>query len=384
MPVRPRARARRLAPLPLIAGAALSLAGAPPASAQAPEVVASGLANPRGMAFGPNGRLYVTQAGRGGSGRCLTSPEGGEACYGATGRISRINVTNGRKTTIVGSLPSLAVQTGDEPGANATGPHDISFDQDGTAYFVTGLGAAPTARRQLGPVGRRFARLYRTSRGRVRVVADLGRFEASRYPDPDRPGAIADTNPWGVLAAPGAQILVTDAGGNDVLRVTENGRIKIRAVLPGGTAPAPPELGLPPGATIPYQSVPTGITGGPLGRVYVGELTGFPFPEGAANVFRLAGGSLRVARTGFTTIIDVATGSDNTLYVLQIASSTLAGPPTPGRLLRVDADGTQTELAAGQLTAPTGLAVAPDGEAVYVADRGTSPTEGRVVRIATG
>ena len=54
-------RSRRI----LAAGAALALALAAPAAGQDLEVVADGLDNPRGLAFGPGGHLYVAEAARG-------------------------------------------------------------------------------------------------------------------------------------------------------------------------------------------------------------------------------------------------------------------------------------------------------------------------------
>jgi hypothetical protein len=66
--------------------------------------------------------------------------------------------------------------------------------------------------------------------------------------------------------------------------------------------------------------------------------------------------------------------------VLQISSAGLLGPPSRGRRLRVDRDGTRTELAAGQLQEPTGLAVTRRGD-VYVANNGGSPTDGQIVRV---
>jgi glucose/arabinose dehydrogenase len=36
------------------------------------EVIMSGLDNPRGLALGPEGALYVVEAGRGGTGPCQT------------------------------------------------------------------------------------------------------------------------------------------------------------------------------------------------------------------------------------------------------------------------------------------------------------------------
>ena len=54
--------------------------------------IASGLANPRGIAFAPNGALYVAEAGSGGPGPCIPSPvpTNGNRCYGETGAVTRI------------------------------------------------------------------------------------------------------------------------------------------------------------------------------------------------------------------------------------------------------------------------------------------------------
>jgi sugar lactone lactonase YvrE len=71
------------------------------------------------------------------------------------------------------------------------------------------------------------------------------------------------------------------------------------------------------------------------------------------------------------------------VYALQITSAGLAAPPSPGKLVRIARDGTQTELAAGALTQPTGMAVSEDGD-VYVANQGTSAQGGQIVRIPAG
>src|SRR5215207_8196677 len=82
------------------AGVALALLTVPavPVAQTIATVVMSGLDSPRGLAFGPEGALYVTEAGRGAGvveipgadRRCYTGPLGGTQCYGPSGAISRL------------------------------------------------------------------------------------------------------------------------------------------------------------------------------------------------------------------------------------------------------------------------------------------------------
>src|SRR5262245_5591793 len=95
-------------------------------SAQPIQVIASGLDNPRGLSFGPDGALYVAEAGRGGGGPCSPFDLFGEkVCFGPTGAVTRIS--NGQKTRIVTGLSSFA----HHDGGYAFGPHDISFTSSG-------------------------------------------------------------------------------------------------------------------------------------------------------------------------------------------------------------------------------------------------------------
>src|SRR4051812_33647627 len=87
------------------------------------------LANPRGMAWGPDGALYVAEAGRGGTGPCMVIL-GGTQCYGATGAVSRL--WHGQQERIISDLPS-AVVTSNKSG-QVTGANGISFNGFGNAY----------------------------------------------------------------------------------------------------------------------------------------------------------------------------------------------------------------------------------------------------------
>jgi sugar lactone lactonase YvrE len=117
--------------------------------------------------------------------------------------------------------------------------------------------------------------------------------------------------------------------------------------------------------------VPNSVTFGPDGAVYAGQLTGAPFPSGAASVFRLSpDGTLTPFATGFTSIIDIAFGPNGDLYVLQIF---------PGNLIRITPDGSRSVVWSG-LAFPGGVAIGPDG-AIYVTNLSVSPGGGQVLRI---
>ena len=218
----------------------------------------------------------------------------------------------------------------------------------------------------------------------MRLKADLGAYEAGADPDAGAPTAEIDSNPYG-LDVRGPRLVVADAGGNTLLRVRAGGVVSTEAVFPFGQAPAPAGIpGLPAGTPLPVQPVPTGVAFAQDGSVLVGQLTGFPFPVGGASVFRVAGGAApSVLAGGLTTVVDVARGPGGSVYALQLTTAGLAAPPSPGRLVRIAPDGTQTELAAGKLIQPTGMAVGADGD-VYVATNGTSPSAAQIVRVPAG
>jgi hypothetical protein len=138
-------------------------------------------------------------------------------------------------------------------------------------------------------------------------VADLGAFEAEHNPDsrrtygflnlapdcasqlpPNMPGlkrytGIVESNPYALAHAPGGGWYVTDAAGNDVLKVSRNGAIKVvyvtrpqRMVI---TAEAAAATGLPActaGEKFAFEGVPTDVEVSRTGRLFVSLLPGGP------------------------------------------------------------------------------------------------------------
>jgi hypothetical protein len=339
------------------------------AEAQSVETIASGLSNPRGIAFAPNGDLFVVEMGVGGPGPCIPSPvfPNPPRCYGPTGALTRIapGGVPGFERVATG-LPSLVLATGAAEG----GPADLSF-HGMVAYVQIGFGGDPAQRALLGDAGALFGWLLQVEpNGKYRPLVDIANHETLNNPY----GGPIDSNPYGVLALPGRRI-IADAGANALIESAANGRTRTLAVLP----PAQP------GGRDP---VPTSVAEGPDGALYVSQLTGFPFWRGTASVLRLAsdGSSTEVYSSGFTAVVDLAVADDLTLYVLEIASGQVAPfpPPSPGlgvsRLVR-QCPGGAPEVLLNGLSFATGVALGPDG-AVYLTNKGTSPNAGEVLRLS--
>lgn len=341
-------------------------------------VVASGLDGPRGLTFGADGALYVAEAGRGGNGSCIPSPSIPEAvlCYGPTGGITKID--NGIVERLVTGLPSVAFRNSVIPdGSIASGPHDIQFGANGTLYVITGLASDPVNREKLlgiSDFGQVLVINNLNGTPSWKKLADLATYELNNNPDGRKnPGGV-DTNPFS-MTIQGETAFTIDAGGNDLLSVNLNtGNIKLEAVFPARNISVP-NIG-----DISMQSVPTSVAIGPDGAFYVTELTGFPFPQNGARIYRLKDGTPEIFLDGFTNLIDLAFAPNGDLYVLESNPNIQLLGESTGALIQIKPNGDQTTILREGLINPTALVIAPDNS-IYISNNAFLAGQGEVIRV---
>ena len=329
--------------------------------------VASGLDNPRLLSFSEHD-LYVAEAGRGGSGPCVEGAEG-TVCFGLSGAITRVDQHGAHR--MVTGLPSLA----GADGSGAIGPSDVVVpDLRGGSHHryaaTIGLGNAPSVRATFGAAGRLLGTVVtgNLNGGRPSVLGDIAAYEQQANPDGGEP----DTNPTGLMRD-GHAVVLTDSGGNDVLRVRPGKRIRTLAVFPDTTVTGPQ-------GPMPMQAVPTSVVRGPDGAFYVSQLTGFPFPAGGSSIWRFARRQQpTVYATGLTNVTDLA-WHRGALYAVQLSNVGLAnekGLPM-GSLVRVDPGAAPTPVATG-MPAPYGVAFR--GHTAYVTTCAVCAGGGSVVSL---
>jgi hypothetical protein len=340
-------------------------------------VVAEGLDTPRGVIYDRhNDRVLVAEAGEGGpalanGGICGAANGGAIYCYGPTGAVFQYSENSGNGRRIITGLASIANYSR-ATGAKASvlGLHDLSL-YDGALRGAFGLsgekrfrddelvaGGAPGAI-QLGHTVK--LRTY----GPHRLEGDLVVYEQEVNPHP----AINDSDPYG-LFTDHRGTFVADAAGNDLLLVQPNGDIQTLNVFETRN------ITLPDGTVDVIESVPTAVTKGPDGAYYIAELSGFPYYKGAARVWRMKWGQApTVVAENLTAIADITFDDHGRLVVLEMAKEGLFAL-TPGqdivtgRLLRIERNGTQTDLATTGLENPGGVAYAGGGT-YYVTNRTT-------------
>jgi hypothetical protein len=338
----------------------------PTIKAQSPSpnvtVFATGLNNPRGLKFGPDGYLYVAEGGAGGTlstvGVCEQVPTPvGPYTGGFTSRISKID-SLGNRTTVIDNLPSS--QTSPAQGNLVSGVADIAFIDDALYAITSGAGCSHGLAHTDNGVFRVFPD------GKWKMIADLSQYQKSHpVANPD----LQDFEPdgtWYSMVSVRGELIAVEPNHQEIDSINPwTG--EIRRIIDMSSL-SPIWLG------------PTSITY--RGDFFLGTLGKFPIVEGSSSIYKLTPrGHIKAVVTGVTTVLGVAFDCQGYLYVLENTTGNPFPTPFTGRVLRVTDDGLE-EIAAG-LFLPTAMTFGPDG-GLYVSNVGFGPPPvglGQIVRI---
>jgi hypothetical protein len=335
-------------------------------------VFATGLVNPRGLKFGPDGYLYVAEAGfpagvpleapAGLGGDCSAGANGPGNYFGSTtgSRISRIDA-NGNVTTFVDNLPSS------EADGLASGVADVAFIGNTMYAILAGAGCShgvPSI-----PNG-----VIRVNPDRSwTIIADLGAFQRTHpVANPTDPitGDFEPDGTWYSMIALRGDLYAVEPNHGELDKITTNGSIT-RVI----------DISASQGHVVPTVVADHGV-------FYVSNLGRFdPEQLNTQSVFHITpSGQLKVVGTGLSKVLGLAFDGRARLYVLETSYSTSSPGPVPatGRLIRILPNGQQQVLIDSTLDDPlffpTGLTFGPDGS-LYISNFGFGPPGGEILKV---
>lgn len=328
---------------------------------------ATGLTNPRGLAFGPDGHLYVAEAGTGGDLEA-TDEEGCPKLFniyspykaGFTGRVMRV-LKNGTTQVVADGLPSMTDTYG-----GAFGPTDLAFIGK-TLYVLIEMGGCPHGL----PDDLHLPAIFRINPdGTTTNVADLGAWHAANPPN-----FIKETDPTKTDQEPGG-VFHSMIAVNDKLYLVETNRGFLLRVNPAnGVIEKLYDMSVDNAEHNPLVMVRRDK------KFYVGT---FGEDDGPAElaVFDKDFSSYELPFQSLHPLVGLA-WSGNTLYGIEVFSHDSPWMPDTGNLVSFDPrSGERTELLDDFASFPNGLIVGPDG-ALYTSNWGSSgaPGDGGILRI---
>jgi hypothetical protein len=326
-------------------------------------VFATGLINPRGLKFGPDGYLYVAEGGTGGStstiGLCdqVIPPVGPYTGSLTGGRISKINA-NGYRETVVDNLPST--QTSANLGHLISGVADVAFIGDKLYAILAGAGCS----HGVPSVPNGVVRVHKN--GNWNLVANLSAFQqANPVVNPEAEDFEPDGTWYSMIAVHG-DLYALEPNHGELDKITRRGDVSRVVDISASQG----------------HIVPTAMAFH-RGHFYVGNLKTFPIVAGSSKILKISlGGHIEVVAEGLTTVLGVAFDEDGRLYVLENTIGFPGPTPNAGRVVRLKKSGGLEVIATG-LSLPTAMTFGPDGN-LYVSNVGFGAPPvglGQVVKI---
>jgi len=337
-------------------------------------VFATGLVNPRGLKFGPDGKLYVAEGGfpvaptigapPGLGGVCSAGAGGPGEYFGSTtgSRISRIDAS-GHVETFVDRLPSSQAE------GLASGVADVAFV--GRTLYAIFAGAGCSHGVPSIPNG-----VIRINADRSwTMIANLSAFQQAH------PVANATDPITGDFEPDGTWYSMIAVRGD--LYAIEPNHGELDKITPAGAVSRIVDISASQGHVVPTVITQHGV-------FYVSNLGRFD-PEGlnTESVYQITpSGNIKVVATGLSKVLGIAFDRRARMYVLEASYSTSDPGPEPAtaRLIRILPSGNQEVLidgSSGILNVPAGMTFGPDG-ALYISNVGFGAPQivlGQVVRV---
>lgn len=297
--------------------------------------IAFDLAAPIDVNLDANGTPWVTQSGTGAN----------------DGLVQKVN-PDGTKETIIEGLPSYF----DFMLEELQGPLSTQVMADGRIFVCQGAGPD-----SLSQTIMEFHWDDYVAKGAPLVAAD--RRSTIWHGEWVLANGFDESNPYSFLMDGDGNFLISDAAANAIIKYNvDTEEFSVLTEFPSFQNPTP--IGPP-----FVQVVPTKILTHPDGGYLVSSLTGFPFLDGASNIYRVQeDGTTSVYASGLTLVTDMDWDpNDGELVALQFAAF---GPVdtsfsfifNSAQLIKVHETGALDTIAAGFGPGP-GLAFAADGSA---------------------
>ena len=332
------------------------------------KIIATGLNDPRGLKFGPDGLLYVAEAGVGGVnssvGLCtqVVSPVGPYTGGDTGSRISRID-WQGVRTTLVNNLPSSTTAPGG--GSAIQGIADVQFIGNTLYAVMAGAGCSHGVPDIPNSV-------FRVNPDKTWTpVANCSQYLMNNpVANPDPGDFEPDGTPYSMTSV-GGNLYITQPNQQEIDRIDpltgKITRIVDVSILHSGLG----DTWIGPTSMVYHN-----------GSLYFGTLTKFPVVQGAASVYKLSlDGTYTVVASGLTAILGIAFDNHDRLYVLQNTVGQDELTPGFGNVVRIDPSGNRQVITSG-LHLPTAMTFGPDGK-LYISDWGIGPAGlGQIVQVS--